>query len=134
MWTITLGELDEKLGIEVLSESPHRVEARMPVRGNTQSLGRLHGGATAAMAEALGSWAALIHASTMGKECVGVDLNITHHKGAREGYITGVATAIRLGRRAASHEIVITDEAGERLCTARITNLIIEPDGPRERR
>jgi len=127
MWKITFGELDKKLGIEILSQSPQRVAARMPVAGNTQSLGRLHGGATAALAEALGSWAALIHASTMGKECVGVDLNITHHKSAREGYVTGVATAIRLGRRAASHEVIITGEDGERLCTARITNMIIDP-------
>lgn len=127
MWEITLGELDKKLGIDVISQSPQRVEARMPVESNTQSLGRLHGGATAALAEALGSWAALIHASTMGKECVGVDLNITHHKSARGGYVTGVATAIRLGRRAACHEIIITDESGARLCTARITNMIIDP-------
>ncbi len=127
MWQIVLGELDTKLGIEIISESPERVEARMPVATNTQSLGRLHGGATAALAEAIGSWAALKHASTMGKECVGVDLNITHHKSAQSGYITGVATAIRLGRRAACHEIVIVDEAGERLSTARITNMIIDP-------
>src|SRR5699024_10710998 len=127
MWTITLGELDAKLGIEILSQSPQQVAARMPVEGNTQSLGRLHGGATAALAEATGSWAALIHASTMGKECVGVDLNITHHRSARSGYVTAVASAIRLGRRAASHEIVITDEDGARLCTARITNMIIDP-------
>src|SRR5690625_2699730 len=127
MWKITLGELDAKLGIEILSQSPQQVAARMPVAGNTQSLGRLHGGATAALAEALGSWAALIHASTMGKECVGVDLNITHHKSAVTGYVTGVATAIRLGRRAACHEIIVTDESGARLCTARITNMIIDP-------
>lgn len=127
MWKISLGELDRKLGIEVISESPERVEARMPVASNTQSLGILHGGATAAMAEALGSWAALIHASTMGKSCVGVDLNVTHHRSTQEGHITGVASAIRLGRRAASHEVIITDDAGNRLCTARITNMIVDP-------
>lgn len=126
-WKIVLGELDQKLGVQVLEQSPKRVVATMPVDGNRQSLGLLHGGATAALAEAIGSWAALIHASTMGKHCVGVDLNITHHRSARSGLVTGIATAVRLGRRISSHEVVVTDEAGERLCTARITNLVIDP-------
>lgn len=126
-WRISPGALDDKLGIEVLEQSPERVVATMPVAGNTQSLGLLHGGASAALAEALGSWAAMIHASTMGRVCVGVDLNITHHSSARTGTITGVASAIRLGRRMASHEIVITAEDGTRISTARITNLIVDP-------
>lgn len=125
-WTIIPGALDEKMGIVVLEQSAERVVATMPVEGNTQSLGLLHGGASAAFAEALGSWAAMIHASSLGKVCVGVDINATHHRSARAGTVTGTATAISLGRTMASHEIVITDEAGERLCTARITNLLIE--------
>ena len=125
-WTITLGRLDEKLGIEVLEQSAERVVAVMPVDGNTQSLGRLHGGASAAFAEALGSWAAMIHASTLGRVCVGVDLNITHHRGAVSGTIRGVTTALHLGRRTTTHEITIEDESGRRLATARITNMIIE--------
>lgn len=126
-WTITLGALDEKLGIRVLEQSAQRVVATMPVAGNTQSLGRLHGGATAAFAEALGSWCALIHASTLGKVCAGVDLNITHHRGATDGTLTGTAMPIHLGRTTTSHEIVVTDEQGRRICTARITNQLIEP-------
>jgi uncharacterized protein (TIGR00369 family) len=126
-WTITLGALDEKLGIQVLEQSAQRVVATMPVAGNTQSLGRLHGGATAAFAEALGSWCALIHASTLGKVCAGVDLNITHHRGATDGILTGTATPVHLGRTITSHEIVVTDDQGRRICTARITNQLIEP-------
>lgn len=126
-WTITLGALDKKLGIEVLEQSAQRVVATMPVEGNTQSLDRLHGGATAAFAEALGSWCALIHASTQGKVCAGVDLNITHHRGATEGLLTGTATPVHLGRTVTSHEIVVTDAQGRRICTARITNQLIEP-------
>lgn len=64
-WTIELGELDRKMGVEVLEQSPERVVATMPVDGNRQSLGLLHGGAMVAIAEAVGSWAAVIHASTM---------------------------------------------------------------------
>ncbi|MDR7385550.1 PaaI family thioesterase [Promicromonospora iranensis] len=126
-WTITLGALDEKLGIQVLEQSAQRVMATMPVAGNTQSLGRLHGGATAAFAEALGSWCALIHASTLGKVCAGVDLNITHHRGATDGILTGTATPVHLGRTITSHEIVVTDAQDRRICTARITNQLIEP-------
>lgn len=124
-WTIELGELDAKMGVRILEQSAERVVATMPVEGNRQSFGLLHGGASVAFAEALGSWAAVIHAGP-GRSAVGVDINATHHRSARSGVVTGVATAIRLGRTIASHEIVITDEQGNRLCTARITNLIID--------
>lgn len=125
LWTITLGALDEKLGIVVREQSAQRVVATMPVAGNTQSLGRLHGGATAAFAEALGSWAAMIHASATGRVCAGMDLNITHHRAASEGELRGTASALHLGRRTATHEIVIDDGSGRRIATARITNLLI---------
>jgi uncharacterized protein (TIGR00369 family) len=129
-WTIELGELDVKMGVRILEQSAERVVATMPVEGNRQSFGLLHGGASVAFAEALGSWAAVIHAGP-GRSAVGLDINATHHRSARKGLITGVATAIRLGRTIASHEIVVTDEEGNRLCTARITNLII--DAPERR-
>lgn len=125
VWKIHLGELDEKMGVEVLEESPDRVVARMPVNGNRQSFGLLHGGAMVALAEAVGSWAAVIHASTMGKVAVGVDINATHHASGRQGFVTATATAIRLGRTLASHEIIIEDDDGKRLCTARITNALV---------
>jgi uncharacterized protein (TIGR00369 family) len=125
-WTIELGALDSKLGITVLEESAERVVATMPVQGNTQSFGLLHGGASLAFGEALGSWAAVIHASSLGKNAVGLDISGTHHRGVREGVITGVATAIRLGNTVTSHEVVMTDQTGARLCTVRITNLIVE--------
>lgn len=126
VWTIELGELDEKMGVKVLEQSAERVVATMPVDGNRQSLGLLHGGAMVALAEAVGSWAAVIHASTMGKAAVGVDVNATHHASGREGTVTATATAIRLGKRLTSHDIVIEDDAGRRLCTARITNAIVD--------
>lgn len=125
-WTIELGELDRKMGVEVLEQSPERVVATMPVDGNRQSLGLLHGGAMVAIAEAVGSWAAVIHASTMGKVAVGVDINATHHVSGLSGLVTATATAIRLGRTLTSHEVVLTDEEGRRLCTARITNAIVD--------
>jgi 1,4-dihydroxy-2-naphthoyl-CoA hydrolase len=125
-WRIALGELDRKLGIEVVEQSADRVVATMPVDSNTQSLGRLHGGATAALAEAAGSWAAMIHASASGRVCVGVDLNITHHRGA-EGVVTATAVPLHRGRRTATYEVAITDDSGARVATARITNLLVDP-------
>ena len=124
-WTIELGELDEKMGVRILEQSAERVVATMPVAGNRQSFGLLHGGASVAFAEALGSWAAVIHAGP-GRSAVGLDVNATHHRSVRSGLVTGVATAIRLGRKVTSHEVVRTDEDGNRLCTVRITNLIVE--------
>jgi uncharacterized protein (TIGR00369 family) len=124
-WTIELGELDEKMGVRILEQSAERVVATMPVAGNRQSFGLLHGGASVAFAEALGSWAAVIHAGP-GRSAVGLDINATHHRSARSGLVTGTATAIRLGRKVTSHEVVLTDEEGNRLCTVRITNLIVE--------
>ncbi|ASN38577.1 MAG: hotdog fold thioesterase [Paeniglutamicibacter terrestris] len=126
VWQIALGELDIKMGIKIIEESVERVVATMPVEGNRQSFGLLHGGASLAVGEAVGSWAAVKHASTMGKSAVGVDVSATHHKSARSGLITITATPISLGRRMASHEVIIENEAGERLCTLRITNLIID--------
>jgi uncharacterized protein (TIGR00369 family) len=126
VWKIVLGELDQKMGVQILEQSAERVVATIPVEGNRQSFGLLHGGASIAFAEALGSWAAVIHAKSMGKSAVGLDINATHHASARSGIVTGIATAVRLGKSVTSHEIVITDDKGRRLCTARITNLLVD--------
>lgn len=124
-WQIVLGELDEKMGVRVLEQSAQRVVATMPVSGNRQSLGLLHGGAMLALGEAVGSWGAVIHASSMGKVAVGVDVNATHHKSSKEGAITATSSAIHLGRSLATYEVIIThNDTGDRLCTLRITNFI----------
>jgi uncharacterized protein (TIGR00369 family) len=129
-WTIVLGELDEKMGVVILEQSVERVVATMPVAGNRQSFGLLHGGASLAVGEAVGSWAAVIHASTLGKTAVGVDVSATHHRGAREGTVTITATPLHLGRTLTTHEVLLTDEAGQRLCTLRITNLLLDRPVP----
>lgn len=118
------GLLDQKMGIEILEASPQRLVGRMPVEGNTQPLGLLHGGANVVLAESLGSIGTALHAGP-DRMIVGVDINATHHKSARAGFVTGTATAISLGKTMCSYQIEITNEDGQRTCTARITCLIL---------
>ncbi|MEZ0580914.1 hotdog fold thioesterase [Nocardioides sp. MH1] len=122
-----LGGLNEKLGIELVEMSAERMVGTMPVEGNTQPYGLLHGGASVALAETLGSMGSALHAEQYGKVPVGVDINATHHRSATSGIVMGTATAIHLGRTSAAYEIVITDEAGKRVCTSRITCALIDP-------
>lgn len=112
-----------RLGITVTTLTPERVEGTMPVQGNTQTHGVLHGGASAALAETLGSLGAAAHGGpdTM---ALGVDLNITHHRAAREGLVTGYATPVHRGRTLATYVIEIKDEDGNLIATARLTCLI----------
>src|SRR3954451_9615474 len=100
----------------------------MPVEGNTQPYGLLHGGASPVLAETLGSVGSVADGGRS-KIAVGVDLNCTHHRGARSGLVTGVATPVHRGRSTATYEIVISDEEGRRVCTARLTCLL--RDAPR---
>jgi uncharacterized protein (TIGR00369 family) len=124
-----MGRLNEKLGVELVEISAERIVATMPVEGNTQPFGLLHGGASVALAETLGSIGSAIHAHP-DKVAVGVDINATHHRAARSGTVTGTATAVHLGRSSTSYEVVITDERGKRLCTSRITCALVRmPQG-----
>ena len=118
------GALDKKMGIEIIEASPSRLVGTMPVDGNTQPIGLLHGGANVVLAESLGSIGTQLHAGA-NRRIVGVDINATHHKSATSGFVTAVATAVSLGKTLCSYEIVITNEAGQRTCTARITCLIL---------
>lgn len=117
------GPLWDKMGIEVHELSPELSVATMPVEGNTQSIGILHGGAYVVIAEGLGSIAANLHAGE-GRVAVGIEVNATHTGSAREGYVTATCRAIHLGRTLTTHEIVCTDESGRRLSTVRLTNFI----------
>jgi uncharacterized protein (TIGR00369 family) len=113
-------QLADKLGIEITDWNPDRLVGTMPVAGNRQPYGLLHGGANAVLAETLGSLAAGLHAGS-GRSAVGLELSCTHHRAALDGLVTGVCTPLHRGRSTATFEIVITDEAGRRTCTARLT-------------
>ena len=119
-----ISALDKKMGIEITEASPKRLVATMPVEGNTQPIGLLHGGANVVLAETLGSVGTQLHAGSE-RKIVGIDVSATHHKSATSGIVTAVATAITLGKTLCCYEIVITNDKGERTCTARITCLIL---------
>jgi uncharacterized protein (TIGR00369 family) len=94
----------------------------VPVAGNTQPYGLLHGGASCVLAETLGSLGSALHAG-LDRVTMGIEISASHHRAAREGTVTGVATLLRGGRTLATYEIVITDDDGRRVCTCRLTCL-----------
>ncbi|GAA2008283.1 hotdog fold thioesterase [Brevibacterium samyangense] len=115
--------LVEKVGIEFTDMGFDWIEARMPVAGNLQPAGLLHGGAHVVMAETLGSMHAFLLAN--GKNVVGVDLNATHVRAARDGWVFGRAEVLHHGRTLISHEVKMTNEAGKLLSIVRITNMVL---------
>jgi len=117
------GTLGEKMGIELTEVTAQRVVGRMPVEGNTQPFGLLHGGASVVLAESLGSIGAMMHAGE-GKIAVGIEINATHHRAARAGFVTGTASALSLGKTLATFQVLITDDDDNLVCTSRITCLI----------
>ncbi|GAA3624650.1 hypothetical protein GCM10022200_03660 [Microbacterium awajiense] len=118
-----VGALAEKMGFRWVEFSVDRCVATMPVEGNTQPVGLMHGGAYVVLGESLGSMAANLHAGP-GRLAVGVDINATHTRSATSGTVTGVCTPIHLGRTITVHRIEITDDQGRLCSTVRITNHI----------
>jgi len=126
---IGAGALAERMGIEFQEFTIARSVATMPVEGNTQPLHLLHGGAYVVLGESLGSMSANLYAGP-GKIAVGIEVNASHTRSATSGYVTGICTPVHLGTTLTVHEIVITNEAGERCSTVRITNIIREQSRP----
>jgi uncharacterized protein (TIGR00369 family) len=124
-------QLNDRMGIEILELSPERVVGTMPVAGNRQPFGLLHGGASGVLVESLASAVAALH-TLPDRFPVGLELACTHHRSATEGLVTGVATPLHVGRRTSTIEVVITDERGRRTCTGRLTCMHLEerPEPP----
>jgi 1,4-dihydroxy-2-naphthoyl-CoA hydrolase len=116
--------LDDKLGIEIVDFNPDRLVATMPVEGNQQPFGLLHGGATCALVETIGSWAAILGAGE-GRKAVGIELNATYVKAATSGIVTAVCTPVRRGRTLATFLIQVTDDQGRPTASARLTCMIL---------
>lgn len=122
-----ISPLAAKMGIVFREMTVQRMVATMPVAGNEQNAGLLHGGAHLVLAETLGSIAAVLHVGGL-KPVVGIEISATHHRGLTEGIVTGTCTPIHLGGTLTTHEIVMTGQDGRRLSTAKITNMILDPD------
>ncbi|NUU12794.1 hotdog fold thioesterase [Curtobacterium pusillum] len=120
-----MGELAEKMGMVITELTAERAVGTIPVEGNRQPIGLLHGGAYVVLAESLGSMAANVHAGP-GRYAVGIELNASHSRSATSGLVTGTCTALHLGSTLTTHEIVLTDDQGRRCSTVRITNMIRE--------
>lgn len=122
--------LGQKLGIYYHHMDPEKILASMPVGGNEQNAGILHGGAHMVLAEGLGSIASILHVRInleLTRNVVGTELGATHHRPAVKGRVWGTCTPINLGRQLTVHEIVMRDDDGRRLSTARMTNMILAP-------
>lgn len=122
------GRLADRMGIEVLRVDRLGGEATMPVAGNTQTFGILHGGASAVLSETIGSLVAAARAPE-GMVPVGVELSVSHHRSVRTGSVRAVATPVHVGRRMATVEIVLTDDDGRRVATSRLTCYFRPPVG-----
>lgn len=118
--------LHEKLGIEITRVSAAEVVGSMPVTGNTQPAGLLHGGATAALIEGLASLAAWLHAHPE-RVAVGVDLNVTHLRPVTSGKVTGRAVPVRLGNGTVVHTVDVHDDEGRLTATGRLTSQLVAP-------
>jgi uncharacterized protein (TIGR00369 family) len=116
--------LVSRMGIRILAASAERVVGSMPVAGNTQPYGLLHGGASCVLAETLGSLGSALHAGP-DLVTVGIEISASHHRGAVGGEVTGVATRLHGGRTMTTYEIVISDDQGRRVCTARLSCLLL---------
>jgi len=123
--------LASRMGIRITEASAERVVGTMPVDGNTQPYGLLHGGASCVLAETLGSTGAALHAGS-NRVAVGIEINATHHRAASAGQVTGVATKAHAGQTLATYDIVITDDGGRRVCTARLSCLLRDAVPPTE--
>ncbi|HEY2763296.1 MAG TPA: hotdog fold thioesterase [Pseudonocardiaceae bacterium] len=116
-------QLADRMGIKITEWDPERLVGTMPVAHNRQPFGLLHGGASAVLAETLGSIAAAMWGSP-DRVPLGVELSCSHHRAATEGEVTGVCTPLHRGRTVATYEIAVSDERDRRICTARLTCLL----------
>ena len=123
------GPLAKTMGIVITEASTSTVRASMPVGGNTQPFGLMHGGASDVLSATVGSIAAAIHGGP-DHSPVGISLHCTHHKAARQGSVHAVAVPVRLGRTLTTHRIDITDDNGDTVCSATLTWLLRHQGAP----
>jgi len=120
------GTLMEHLGIEITEIGADFIRGTMPVDGRTrQPYGLLHGGASVALAETLGSMGAALCVDPEGYDCVGQEINANHVRSVRSGFVTGTARPLHVGGRSQIWMIDIVNEAGKLVCTSRLTVAVL---------
>lgn len=125
--SISKGSMVEHLGIEVIEIGDDFIKAKMPVDHRTkQPMGLLHGGASVALSESVGSFASvLLLENPMESSIVGVEINANHLKAARSGYVYSITKPIRIGRKIQVWNTDIFDEKENLICTSRLTTMIV---------
>lgn len=122
---MNVNTLVDRLGIRYTRLTDDSLEAEMPVDVRTvQPFGLLHGGASAALAETLGSMAGFL-TSQEGQCVVGTEISATHHRAVTGGTVRGVCTALHLGKNSQTWDIAIYDDKGRRCCTSRLSTAIL---------
>src|SRR5688572_26920551 len=117
----------ERIGIEFTTVGADYLEARMPVDARThQPFGLLHGGASVALAETMGSVAAACCVDQRRQFCVGLEINANHIRGVREGYVKGVTRPLHIGKKTHVWEIRIMNEQEDLVCISRITMAVLD--------
>ena len=125
--TLSQNTLAETLGIEITEVGDRYICGKMPVDSRThQPMGLLHGGASVALAETLGSIGASLQVDTATKACVGLEINANHLKPVRNGFVFGRATALHIGRKTQVWEIKIRNEGNSLVCISRLTIAVID--------
>lgn len=119
------GTLMDKLGLEFLEIGTRRLRARIPVQGNVQIYGILHGGATAALCETVASYGTAV-AAGVDKVVTGIELNVNHIRAVREGHVTATAEALHVGRTTAVWDMKVHDDEGRLVAASRLTLAIRE--------
>jgi 1,4-dihydroxy-2-naphthoyl-CoA hydrolase len=116
----SMGTLVPRLGLQFLETGPDRVVARIPVEGNTQPYGLLHGGATAALCETVASFGAALAAGPE-KLVMGIELNINHIRAVRDGHVVATGTPLHVGKTTAVWDMHVHDDGGRLVAVSRLT-------------
>ena len=120
------GTLIERLGIEVVKVAPERMVARMPVAGNTQPYGVIHGGATAALCETIASLGTALIAGPE-RVVLGIELNVNHLRSVTAGHVTATGVPLHVGRTTAVWSMEVRDDEGRLVAVSRLTLAIRNP-------
>lgn len=124
---LSVNTMGEQIGIKFTGIGDDFLEATMPVDKRThQPFGLLHGGASVALAETLGSMAAACCLDLTKQFCVGLDINANHVRGVKEGFVTGITKPVHIGKKTQVWEIRITNQQNELVCISRITMAVLD--------